>query len=61
LRKKNRILFEEMLRSSYKYSMAIEAKGKENSIESLFMSLIFDQHKIMLSNSFFNNKIDCYL
>ena len=45
LRKKNRILFEEMLRSSYKYSMAIEAKGNENCIESLFISLIFEQYK----------------
>ena len=60
LRKKNRTLFEEMLRSSYKYSRAIEVRGKENSTESLFMTLIFDQQKILL-NSPFNNKIDCYL
>ena len=45
LREKNRILFEEMLRSSYKYSSSINAKGKENSTESLFMSLIFEQYK----------------
>jgi hypothetical protein len=31
LRKKNRILFEEMLHSSYKYSSSIDAKGKEFS------------------------------
>ena len=60
LRKKNRLLFEEMLQSSYKYSSSIDAKGKENSTESLFMSLIFDQHKILLNSSFYN-KLDCYL
>ena len=60
LRKKNRILFEEMLQSSYKYSIAINAKGKEYSTKSLLISLIFDQQKILL-NSFFNNKIDCSL
>ena len=60
LRKKNRILFEEMLRSSYKYSRAIDVRGKENSTESLFLTLIFDQHKMMLPNFFINNKIDCY-
>ena len=49
LRKNNRILFEEMLRSSYKYSRAIEVRGKENSTDSLFMSLIFDQQKILLN------------
>ena len=60
LRKKNRLLFEEMLQSAYKYSSSIEVRGKENSTESLFISLIFDQHKMMLPNSFFNNKLDCY-
>ncbi len=45
LRKKNRILFEDMLRSSYKYSRAIDVRGKENSTESLFMTLIFEQYK----------------
>ena len=42
LRKKNRMLFKEMLQSSYKYSSSINAKGKENSTESLFMTLIFE-------------------
>ena len=50
LRKQNRILFEEMLQASYKYSVAINAKGKEFSTESLFISLIYDQHKILLRN-----------
>ena len=62
LKKPNRDMFNQMLQlSSYKYSSSIDAKGKEFSTESLLISLIFDQHKMMLSNSFFNNKIDCYL
>lgn len=62
LRKQNRELFDRMIQlSSYKYSLSINAKGKEFSTESLLISLIFDQHKMMLPNSFFNNKIDCYL
>ena len=61
LRKTNRDLFNQMLQlSSYKYSSSIDAKGKQFSTESLLISLIFDQHKMMLSNSFFNKKIDCY-
>ena len=54
------MLFEEMLQSSYKYSSSINAKGKENSTESLFMTLIFDQQKLQI-NPVNNNKIDCYL
>ena len=62
LRKQNRELFDRMIQlSSYKYSLSINSKGKEFSTESLLISLIFDQHKMMLPNSFFNNKIDCYL
>jgi hypothetical protein len=49
-----------MLHSSYKYSVAINAKGDQYSTESLLISLIFDQHKILLT-SFFNKKIDHYL
>ena len=48
LRKKNRILFEEMLQSSYKYSRAIEVKGQENFTESLSMTLIFEQYKKLI-------------
>ncbi len=51
MRKKNRILFKEMLQSSYKYSSSIEVREKENSTESLYMTLIFDQYKKMLFNS----------
>ena len=56
LRRKYRMLFEEMLQSSYKYSNSIEPKGKENSTESLLISLIFDQHKTMLPKSFLTIK-----
>jgi hypothetical protein len=45
LRKQNRELLEQMLQSSYKYSDAINAKGKEFSTESQLISLIFDNTK----------------
>ena len=45
-----------MLQSSYKYSVAINAKGDQYSTESLLISLIFDQHKMMLPNSFLTIK-----
>jgi hypothetical protein len=51
LRKQNRKLFEKMLQSSYKYPDAINAKGKEFSTDSLLISLIFDQHKMLLINA----------
>ena len=54
LRKTNRILFEEMLQSSYQYSYSINAKGKEFSTESLLISLIFDQHKMLQINAVSN-------
>ena len=50
LRKKNRILFEEMLQSSYLYSSSINAKGREYSTESLFMTLIFEKYKKIIFN-----------
>ena len=52
-----------MLQASYKYLDAINAKGKEFSTESLLISLILDQHKILLRNAVSknnNNKLDCY-
>ncbi len=55
LRKQDRELFYEMLNSCYKYSSAINLKGKENSTESLFMTLIFEQYKKMKSNSNHNH------
>ena len=52
LRKTDRELFQEMLlQSSYKYSDAIDMKGEQYSTESLFISLIFEQHKKMILNS----------
>ena len=54
MRKQNRELFEQMLQSSYKYSDAINAKGKEFYTESQPISLIFDQHKMLLINAVSN-------
>ncbi len=47
LGKPNRDLFNEMIQSSYKYSKSINVKGENYAIESLLMSLIFEQHKMM--------------
>jgi len=47
LRKPNRDLFKEMLQSSYKYSDAIDAKGENHATESLLMTLMFEQYKII--------------
>ena len=43
-----------MLQASYKYSDAINAKGEQSSTESLLLSLVFDQHKLINNN---NNKL----
>ena len=48
LRKPNRDLFNQMLHSSYKYSNSIDAKGENYSTESLIMSLLFEQYKIII-------------
>jgi hypothetical protein len=47
LRKPNRDLFNEMIQSVYKYSSSIDAKGEDYATESLLISLIFEQHKLM--------------
>ncbi len=47
LRKLNRDLFNQMLQSSYKYSSSIDAKGENYATESLLMSLMFEQFKII--------------
>ena len=47
LRKLNRDLFNQMLQSSYKYSSSIDAKGENYATESLLMSLMFEQYKII--------------
>ncbi|HEX2408613.1 MAG TPA: hypothetical protein VHJ38_15525 [Nitrososphaeraceae archaeon] len=46
LRKQNGKLFNEMLQSSYKY-FAINAKGEEYSTESLIMSLLLEQYRLL--------------
>jgi hypothetical protein len=49
------MLFEEMLQSSYKYSLAINIKGEQYSTESLLLSLIFEQHKLINKNKLSKN------
>jgi heme oxygenase len=41
-------LFNQMLKSAYKYYDSIEAKGENYSTQSLLMSLLLDQHKKLL-------------
>ena len=50
LRKPNRILFDEMLQMSYKYSDAINGKGEQFSTESLLLTLVFEQDKLINKN-----------
>ena len=45
LRKKDRELFDQMLKICYKYSESISAKGRDYSTESLLMTLLFEQYK----------------
>jgi hypothetical protein len=45
LRKKDRELFEQMLKNCYKHSSSINAKGEDYSTESLLMSILFEQYK----------------
>jgi len=47
LRKPNRVLFNQMLQLSYKYSNAIDAKGENHTTESLLMTLLFEQYKVL--------------
>ena len=47
LRKPNRDLFNQMIQSSYKYSDAIDAKGENYATESLILSLLLEQYKMM--------------
>ncbi len=51
LRKPNRDLCNQMLRSSYKYSNAINAKGENYATESLLMTLLLEQYKIIKKTS----------
>ena len=45
LRKPNRDLYNQMLKSAYKYSSAIEAKGESYATQSLIMSILLEHHK----------------
>jgi heme oxygenase len=45
----DRDLFNQMLKSAYKYSNSIEAKGENYSTQSLLMSLLLEQHKKLIS------------
>ena len=47
LRKLNRDLFNQMLKLSYKYSDAINAREEQMSTNSLLMALMFEQYKII--------------
>lgn len=45
LRKNDRELFRQMLKSCYEYLSSIKAMGNERSTESLFLTILFEQHK----------------
>jgi hypothetical protein len=48
LRKPNRDLFDEMLQTTYKYSNAIDAKDENYATESLIISLLLEQYKMII-------------
>ncbi|HVE37223.1 MAG TPA: hypothetical protein VNA18_03425 [Nitrososphaeraceae archaeon] len=57
LREEDRVLFLRMLKQCYKYVDSINSKGEYYSTESLLISLIFVQHKIinwLINNGNFN-------
>ncbi len=45
LRKEDRKLFYQMLSECYKYSESIHVKGKDHSINSVLMSILFENYK----------------
>lgn len=47
LREEDRVLFLRMLEQCYQYTDSINSKGEYYSTESLLMSLVFVQHKII--------------
>jgi len=47
LREEDRLLFLRMLNECYQYTSSINSKGEYFSTESLLMSLVFVQHKII--------------
>ena len=57
LRQEDRVLFLRMLNQCYQYIDSINSKGEYYSTESLLISLIFSQHKIidwLIKNASFN-------
>ena len=60
LRKKDREIFNTMLKNCYKYSQAINAKGKDYSTSSLLMTILLEHHKITLNNQIKKNDIVNY-
>ena len=57
LREEDRVLFLRMLEQCYEYVDSINSKGEYYSTESLLISLIFVQHKIidwLINNGNFN-------
>lgn len=47
LRAEDRELFKKMLADCYRYSEAVNSKGEPFPAESLLMTLIFSQHKMI--------------
>lgn len=59
LREEDRILFLRMLQQCYQYIDSINSKGDYYSTESLLISLVFIQHKIinwLINNGNFNQE-----
>lgn len=59
LREEDRVLFLRMLEQCYQYSDSINSKGEYYSTESLLVSLVFVQHKIinwLINNGNFNRQ-----
>lgn len=59
LREEDRVLFLRMLEQCYQYVNSINSKGEYYSTESLLMSLVFVQHKIinwLINNANFSQR-----
>jgi hypothetical protein len=59
LREEDRVLFLRMLEQCYQYVNSINSKGEYYSTESMLISLVFVQHKIinwLINNGNFNRQ-----
>jgi hypothetical protein len=59
LREEDRVLFLRMLKQCYQYVDSINSKGEYYSTESMLVSLVFVQHKIinwLINNGNFNRQ-----